>query len=303
MNRHELVDSATVTVSALALRGNTFFSRSLTSPHTGDAVSDTSVTLDSVKISGKRAVVAETPVGRFRSAYLAWQWHGDDDPTLIYHHGSGEDPFDFGQFNSNSFKRLFAAAAWDVPANVIAIRAPFHDRSSLDYARSMGDLANFVGMCATSTVLVDVLARRLRDRGHPAVVDSGLSLGGWITNLHRASFGTADGYVPLFADASLGEMFVSSVYRKMTGPRARENPDRLRAVLDFDRMFLENRAADCTPLLARYDRIIKFETQRHCYDGLPLAVIEKGHVTGSLATDRLRECVREGLAGATPPRS
>ncbi|WP_254525251.1 alpha/beta fold hydrolase [Natrinema caseinilyticum] len=303
MNRHELVDSATVTVSALVLRGHTFFSRSLASPHIGDALSDTSLTLDAGASSGTRDVVAETPAGRFRSAYRAWQWHGDDAPTLIYHHGSGEDPFDFGRFGSNSFERLFATDAWDVPANVIAVRAPFHDRSSLDYARSMGDLANFVGMCVTSTALVDALTGRLHDRGHPAVVVSGLSLGGWITNLHRAFFGTADGYAPLFAGASLGEMFVSSVYRKMTGSRARDNPDRLREVLDFDRAFLENTAADCTPLLARYDRIVEFETQRHCYDELSLATLEKGHVTGSLATDRLREHVRGAIDGATPSRT
>jgi hypothetical protein len=294
VNHHELIDVATVSASALALRDAKFFARSLTGPAIGDAVAGSRPTLDTLETDGVRDVSVATPAGEFAGAYLAWQWFGADAPTLIFHHGSGEDPFDFGRFSSNSFRRLFASDDWATRANLLAVRAPFHDRSSLEYARSMGDLADFVGMCAASTAIVEALVEALRARGCPAVVVSGISLGGWVTNLHRAFRDTADRYAPIFAGAALGEMFATSVYRKMTGERARTAPDRLREALDFEDAF-DGAAADCSPLLARYDRIIEFDVQRSCYRGPSLEVVEKGHVTGSLATARLREHVREAL--------
>lgn len=295
MNYHGCIDLATVSASALALRDDKFFSRSLASPRLGETIADASIDLNTVETDGKRDVVVETPAGRCKSAYLAWKWYGDDAPTLIFHHGSGENPFEFGRFSSNTFRRLFATTAWDVPVNLIAVRAPFHDRSSTAYARSMGDLAAFVGMCASSTVLVNALTEALRERGSPEVVVSGISLGGWVTNLHRAFFGTATRYVPIFAGASLGEMFATSAYRKMTGELARANPDRLREKLDFDRAFVENTTDDCSPLLARYDQIIELEAQQHCYNRVHQTVIEKGHITGSLATSLLREHIRDTI--------
>ena len=63
-------------------------------------------------------------------------------------------------------------------------------------------------------------------------------------------------------------MFVSSVYRRMIAG-----------------------ADDCSPVLARYDRIIEHDRQRPSYEGLSLSVLDRGHVTGSFATDRLREHV------------
>jgi hypothetical protein len=75
----------------------------------------------------------------------------------------------------------------------------------------------------------------------------------------------------------------------MTAGPARRRPDHLREVLDFEEEFGAVETADCAPLLARYDRIIEYDRQRPAYAGMSLSVLEKGHVTGSLATDRLRE--------------
>ncbi|EFW91323.1 hypothetical protein ZOD2009_14481 [Haladaptatus paucihalophilus DX253] len=294
MNHHEFLDVATVTASGLVLRDATFFARSLDGPRLDETVVETRLALDEVETSGHREVTVATPAGGFRGAYCVWQWYGDDAPTLIFHHGSGEDPFDFGRFSSNSARRLFAAEDWSVPVNVILVRAPFHDRSSFSYARAMGALSNFVGMCAASTAMVEALTAAVRERGSPAVTVSGISLGGWVTNLHRSFHGTADRYAPIFAGAALGEMFATSAYRRMTAARARTDPDRLRDVLDFERAF-RAATADCRPLLARYDRIIELDAQRSGYDGIPLTVIETGHVTGSLAASALREHVRTAL--------
>ncbi|ADD06328.1 uncharacterized protein Nmag_2773 [Natrialba magadii ATCC 43099] len=295
MNRHELIDVATISMSGLLLRNSRFFSQSVSSAPIGDVVSDTTIDIENIRTGGVQDVSASTPIGEFQAAYLVSQWRGRDAPTLLYHHGSGEQPFDFGRFSSNSFQRLFETN-FDSNLNLIALRAPFHDRSNREYIRAMNDLENFVGMLATSASLIEALTGRLRDTGCPAILAAGISLGGWAVNLHRAYYGGVDRYVPIFAGANLGDMFVSSIYRNVTAVSARTNPAVLRTALDFADAFTSNDADNCDPLLARYDRIIEFETQRSAYEGRTLGILEKGHVTGSLATDALRTHIQRSVA-------
>ena len=302
MNVHELLDVGTIEFSAALARNAKFFTRSLDSRPLIEVAAESEASVDDVGRAGERIVSVDTPVGAFEAAYMPWQWRGPDYPTLIYHHGSGERPFDFGRFSSNSFRRLFVAADEAIPANLVAVRAPFHDGSNMDYARAMGDLENFVGMLAASVGLIDALATRASERTSSPILASGISLGGWAVNLHRACFDTVDQYVPIFAGAALGEMFVSSVYRKMTAGTAQRRPDHLREVLDFEEAFTAVGADDCFPLLARYDRIIEYDRQRPAYERMPLSVLDNGHVTGSLATNRLREHILSVLSACDTDR-
>jgi hypothetical protein len=300
---HELIDMGTIQISALLLRDAKFFARSLDSRPLIEVASQSEASVEDISSAGERTVTVDTPIGAFEAAYMPWQWRGPDYPTLIYHHGSGERPFDFGRFSSNSFRRLFAATDQAVPANLVAVRAPFHDGSNMDYARAMGDLDNFVGMLAASVGLVDALAAQASDRTSSPVLASGVSLGGWAVNLHRACFDTVDQYIPIFAGAALGEMFVSSVYRKMIAGLAQRRSEHLREVLDFEEEFRAVETANCAPLLARYDRIIEYDRQHSAYAGMSLSVLDKGHVTGSLATDRLREHVLRVLSACDTGRA
>jgi hypothetical protein len=301
-NIHKLIDVGTIQVSALLLRDAKFFTRSLDSRALIEVTSESEASVEDISSAGERTVTVDTPIGAFEAAYMPWQWRGSDYPTLIYHHGSGERSFDFGRFSSNSFRRLFIATDEAIPANLVAVRAPFHDGSNMDYARAMGDLENFVGMLAASVALIDALATQANDRTGGPVLASGISLGGWAVNLHRACFDTVDEYVPIFAGATLGEMFVSSVYRKMTAGLAQRRSNHLREVLDFEEEFRAVETANCAPLLARYDRIIEYDRQHSAYAGMSLSVLDKGHVTGSLATDRLREHVLRVLSACDTDR-
>lgn len=297
MNVHEAVDVATIGLSGVLLRDAKFFARSLESPPIVDVTAEAAVRDVDLNVTraGVHDVTVETPIGDFKAAYTPWQWRGPEFPTLVYHHGSGERPFDFGRFSSNSFRRLFVGRERELPANLVAVRAPFHDRSSAAYARAMGDLENFVGMLAASAALVEALAADAGRRTDGPVVASGISLGGWAINLHRVCFESVDRYVPIFAGAALGDLFVSSIYRKLAAESARGRPEQLREILNFENAFRTVDAADCDPLLARHDRIVEFDRQRPSYEGLPLSILENGHVTGSLATAALREHVVSAL--------
>jgi hypothetical protein len=295
MNRHELIDAATISMSGLLLRNSRFFSQSISSAPISDVVRGTAIDIEKIRTGGVQEVSTSTPIGKFRAAYLVTQWRGPDAPTLLYHHGSGEQPFDFGRFSSNSFRRLFGTDGGP-DVNLIVLRAPFHDGSNREYIQAMDTLGNFVGMLATSATLIEALTEQVRDTGCPATLAAGISLGGWAVNLHRAYYGGVDRYVPIFAGAQLGEMFVSSIYRKLVAEAALTNPEVLRNVLDFGDDFADVNSDDCDPLLARYDRIIEFERQRAAYEGFDVAILEKGHITGSLATDALRSHIQQSIS-------
>lgn len=296
MSLHGLVDRATVRLSGTLLGSNRFFADGLESPPLVAVAAESGAALDAFDPEGVHPVTVETPVGEFEAAYRAVRWVGPTAPTVLFHHGSGENPFGTGPLQSTSVDRIFDER-FDVAANVVAVRAPFHDRSSRAYAKAMGDLSAFVGMVASSSAVVEALAAALHEGGSAAVVVSGISLGGWVTNVHRAVSGSAELYAPIFAGDRLGEMFVSSVYRAMTGERARANPDRLRAVLDFDAAFREAEAP-VSGLLARHDAIIEYGVQRWAFRDEALATIDDGHVTGSLASGALREHVERAIRTA-----
>jgi hypothetical protein len=89
-----------------------------------------------------------------------------------------------------------------IPANLIMLRAPFH-RASSDYMARVVGLSSFVAMLAVPVVLVEQLINSLKQKAVHRVLVTGISLGGWVTNLHRTYFNSADRYVPLLAGAAL----------------------------------------------------------------------------------------------------
>jgi len=118
MNRHELIDIATVRLSALFLGETKFFVRSVDTPALVDATIETTPPVDNIddpSTAGRHDVVVDTPLREFETPFLSWQWLGLESPTLVYHYGSGERPFDVGRFSTNSFRRLFLTLEEDLP--------------------------------------------------------------------------------------------------------------------------------------------------------------------------------------------
>ncbi len=294
MNTHALLDEFTIRLSSLLLGRSKFFTESIDSAPILDVIEDTTLPDRSQPIhetskNDPAIVEVETPTGTYEAAVGAWQWKRSTRPTIVFHHGSGENPFDEGRFASSSLDRIFEDPS-DIEANIVAVRAPFHDLTAWKYARSMGDLSKFVGMLASSTALVQAVTEDLHAERSPAVVVSGISLGGWVTTLHQTAYDSAELYAPIFAGDRLGEMFVSSAYRGMTSELARMNPERLTEVLDYRQAYADVESPT-RPLLARYDRIIEYGVQQPAYDDEVQEVIDYGHVTGSLQAERLRQHV------------
>jgi len=297
MNRHTFLDTLSVVVGSRLVGGHKFFADSVESAPIGDVVAESEAAIDGIDRSEIQEISVETPVGDLTVGYRVWQWVGPDAPTVVYHHGNNEDPFDDGRFATHTFGTIFHGHGDEVPANVLAVRAPYHTLSTRAFARRMGDLANFTSMLAGSVAGVDALVRTVREEWASPVVLAGFSLGGWVTNLHRAHHGTAAVYAPMFAGAALDDLFTESVYRGMVGPAGQAAPERLHEVLNFEERVAEAPTATVRAMLGQYDRIIRLGPQRRCYDDADLSIVPKGHVTGSLAGDRLRRHVVDAVEG------
>jgi len=287
MNKHIFLDRLTATVASATLGKNKFFSESVESPGYKEHLEDVSLSVSSLE-KGIHELQAGTSSGKMDPAYYVAQWKGKGYPTIIYHHGNNERPFDFSRFAKNSFKNIFMDSKEPIDANLIAIRAPFHNASLKEYQKKINHLSNFVGMLSVSVRLVEEIIHRLKDQGIAPVLISGISLGGWITNLHRSYYNTADVYVPLLAGAALDHLFTDSVYRKMGGRIARENPEKIQAILNFEEDFQKITDDNVFPLLGRYDQYIQYKRQKKSYTTANIKVLKTGHITGFLAAKELK---------------
>jgi len=312
MNKHILIDRLTAATGALLAGKHRYFSRSIDSPTLLETAAGLRIEPPELAAPGRRELVVSTPVGDADPAYEVVQWAGEGKPALIFHHGNNERPYDYRRTAKNTFRGLFPNAGALPGVTLINLRAPFHNGTLGQYMRTIGSLQAFVTMIAVSTALVEALVTDLRRRGSPHVAVSGISLGGWVANLHRAVFDSASCYVPIFAGAALSGVFLDSEYSRLTAPEALGQAQTLCRVLDFEERFRRVPDRNVFPLLARHDQFVRFDRQSLSYDGHPVEAIEAGHVTGSLSHAELRrhldchiggridgECGCPGGTGAT----
>ncbi len=286
MNKHILFDKLTAGIAS-ATAGK-FFSESIESPGYKEFLEGITVSVPTLD-EGIHETEAETPVGEMNPAYYVAQWKGKAYPTIVYHHGNNERPFNFSRFAKNSYKNIFMDSKEPIEANLIAVRAPFHNVSLKEYQKKIRKLSNFVGMLCVSVKLVEAIIHRLKEQGIATILVSGISLGGWVTNLHRSYYNTADAYVPLLAGAALDHLFTDSGYRKMGDRIARANPKKIKEVLNFEEDFQKIKDDNVFPLLGQYDQYIQYERQRKSYSTENIKVLKTGHVTSFLAANELRE--------------
>jgi hypothetical protein len=164
----------------------------------------------------------------------------------------------------------------------------------MEYIRAVGRLENFALMLAGATVLIEGVVSHLRAGGCTAVTVGGMSLGGWITNMHKAYFDSATDYRPVFAGAAPDHLFRETVYSKMAAKPGRDYPEAISAALNFECDFEKVDNRNVFPLLARYDQYIILERQSQIYRSENISVIDYGHVTGSMQNDLLAHHLSRG---------
>lgn len=288
MNKHIFLDTFTVSLAALMSGKKKFFAESLHSSTFEEQLASLKLKMPPLAGEGVYEIEATASTGKLDPAFYIAQWKGKDYPMIIYHHGNNERPFDFKKSAKNTFYHIFLDSPDSFAANLIVVRAPFHNASLGYYQDQMVKLSHFMAMIATSVKLNEAIIHALRGLSEQPILTSGISLGGWVTNLHRGIYNSSTAYVPLLSGAYLGELFLRSRYKRMTSRLALEHPEVIRALLNFDRLFKRHQTPNVFPLLAIYDQFITYEVQKATYDGHPLKTIACGHVSGALRKETLR---------------
>jgi hypothetical protein len=282
MNWHAFLDNLTIQTSALMLARSKYFRAERQSEPVGEMVAAVSLNVPPITGSGLVELAAQTPVGVLDPAFRVARWEGERRSVVIYHHGTNENPPEM------SFNKILAEKETAVPANLIFVRAPFNS-SLRAFVRSIAQVRNYAAMLATSTVLIEGLVRQCRAQGMGPIIISGISLGGFVANLHHTYFNSADAYAPLLAGPLIEDVFLESIYRKLVVAPDAAAAGQIAQALSFAAEYAAVSHHNLFPLLARYDQYIRYDVQRAAYGpNVPVAALEKGHVTGALAYDALR---------------
>jgi len=288
MNIHSLIDQVSIKSTEVLVVNNKIFSKSIESPTYAAHLKTIKLKIPEIEGEGIYEVEAETAAGELNPAFLIHQWKGEDYPTIIYHHGNLERPFNFRWYMKNTFRDIFVSYREPIEANLIALRAPFHRGSFLKYAKRMGHMTSFTAMLSVSVKLIDFLVDYLKSAGKGQVIVSGVSLGGLVTNLHRTYFNTADVYIPLCAGAALSDVFMTSAYKRVA-KIVHDHREIVNEKLDFEKDFRGVNSDNVFPLLARYDQLFRFERQKESYGRHPVTVLDKGHWTAAFSSKQLRQ--------------
>ncbi len=287
MGKHEFFDQMTASAAAWALKKTRFFQDSLESNSFSDLLGSIEITLPKINGEGIYEVDCTDGEEEYDPAFHFVSYKGNDYPTLIYHHGNNERPFHYGLASKNTFKSILMPSKGSLPANLISIRAPFHQSLSV-YTAKIKRLSAFMGMLSASVNLMEALCQNF-SKNQGKVILSGISLGGWAVNLHRAYYNSAYAYVPLLAGAALDDVFIGSAYQQLTSQRAKDHPEIIQEKLNFDLNFSQREEKNVFPLLGRYDQFVRYDRQSKSYEGIPVKVVDKGHVTTVMDTKELKK--------------
>lgn len=294
MGKHEFLDTLVAGIGSMYGNSLKFFSEGAESAPLEELVAQSSATVPEWHGKGEHVAEVRTPLGTVSTQFTVLEWVDATAPLLIFHHGSGDIPY-----HSRAKKVLGAgkngfAPPFDSGVNIIATNSPFNE-SHKEYYAAIRDLERFGVLIAGSVALIEAIVRARPDARKSVV--SGISLGGWITNLHHACYDSADEYRPIFAGAALDRLFTDSSYRKLTGKDAFENQERLTDCLNFETAFARRSNGNVHALLGRFDRYIVLEQQASIYREDQLTVIDRGHITGSGDNETLRRFVGEAFEG------
>jgi len=286
MSIHGVIDQLAVGLGAKFMPK--YFREGIDSPPVAEHLKQVNIKMPQIEGEGDYEVNSASLAGDLNPAFRLAQWLGTEYPAVIYHHGAAETPFDYG------FKRIFPYRKEKIEANLFLVRAPFH-RNMKDFQNGIRTLNNVAAMLAVSVTLIEELVQYNRQAGAGKVLVAGTSLGGFITNLHHIFFNSADVYTPLLAGLAMDDAYLNSVYSMATDLKARENPEAIKEVLNFESGFVSKDNSNVFPLLAVHDRLICHERQKTSYGDLAVEEISKGHTTGALAYRVLREHVLKHL--------
>lgn len=275
MNRHIMTDKMLLWVAAKW--GTPFFRESVESSTFEEHVAGIRFELPAFGREGIFPLALQTLAGRWPAAFKVSHWAGPQHPTLIYHQGGAEQPFD------RTVRKLYPPSRRP-DINVIVVQTPCQGSVS-DINRNFAHLNIYLMMVASAVEITEQLINAPELAKSPMVCVSGYSLGGFVTGRHHMHYNSADAYVPFMAGTRHGDIFFSSIN---AGKIAQENRDYVLSRLNFDHAWSQRDHPNVFPVVGRYDQLNWLSIQLPSYGSTPVEVWEGGHLYGVRRPKRMR---------------
>lgn len=289
LNKHVFFDRVMLGIAGLFVMNKKYFQESIESPTFEEHLKGVTLDFPHFRGEGLYELEVETLAGEMDAAFRIAQWKGTDAPTVLYHHGASEHPFD------KSFKKIFPPDQ-PVDANLIVIRSPYHRTSNTELMKAGVHLSRYVALMAVSVAVTERLLSLVNKTAGTLV--AGYSLGGFITNRHHMQYNTAGAYVPFMAGTVHGEIFLTTW---KAAPQAVEHAEVLRDRLNFDKEWAARSHNNVFPVLGLYDPLNLIETQGPSYGDVSVEVWKTGHLSSTFACEKWREKILRHLPGLEEP--
>lgn len=289
---HESIDRLHITLLRRLVPA--VFRHGVESPSLAAHLAAVRFVLPSLTSARHYALTTDTLIGPLKAGFQVRLGPRPELPVLVFHHGIGEMPY------AKTFRGI-CRGPLSQQAHLVAVRAPFH-RHWLELSHGLASLQHFLALCAVALQVGEAVRTALVRRGAQGSLILGNSLGGFLAIIHHLHFGTADGYVPLFAGPDLAHAILTTPLRRLVAPAALAQSQAIQAALDFRAALQASDARRLAPLLARYDQDMPYEYHAACYAAchVPIVTIARGHLTGALAFTVLRAHIMACLQAVRP---
>ena len=144
----KFLDNYTISVSKVLLGKNLWFNEDTKSKAIKEHIDLIEAANIDFSSPGFYEAGQKSTVGLLDTAYHVAKWIGSEYPTIIYHHGNNESPFKFNAGSKNTFKSILHKEQNSIQANLISLRAPYHNSGMKIYMKKISYLDNFSAMLA-----------------------------------------------------------------------------------------------------------------------------------------------------------
>ncbi len=272
MNIHVLTDKLAIEKARLAGKKKRYFREEIESASIKEHIKATHIEIHDIDFKGENMIDAITAQGSVNCFFKVTHWRGFDFPTLLFTHYRGDRPY------YRRLESLFVPGEYSYDFNMIATGSPFN-YDHWEYVKAMGRLCGYVRKLAVTAVLNERILQYLKKLSRKKIVVAGTSFGGWVSNVHKAYFNTADEYRPILAGTKPDEMFLNSYFNRMVAECVQLFAKKVSNALDFDLDFRISGNDNVFPLLAKYDQFVEYEKQKGCFRPENITLVDKGHHT------------------------
>jgi len=268
-----------------------FFRESIKTKSFAENLAAVDVTLPKIAGINEYSFTANTLDGEMATGLKILRWAGPEAPTLIYHQGGGEIPYDY------TLSKMYPKESSDKDAahsphslNILVVQAPC--QATRDEVRdAYPHLRTYVAMMAVPVAITEKLIKTVFNKA-PVVAVAGYSLGGFVTCRHHLAFNSADIYLPFMCGTRHAEIFLTTVH---SGDDVKRNQGYFRQILNFEQEWLETEHSNVFPVLGEFDLLNRLDTHLPSYGDTPVEVWQGGHLYGVNNPDKIRNKIEQHM--------